>query len=253
MATTYDENGGSFDHVTPPTPAPGTPGEFVTVPDINAVPGSGGIRGPIGLGFRVPTFVISPYSRGPLERSTVLDHTSQLKLLRTRFGAPVPNLSRHRRGHDHGIQLRGSAESVETQFEAPVAGGHPETSAMRSQRGIGIDREEVNPLSGAIPADDADPGNRARPRNSQRNLLNTRPAARAPEIPSTRRKALRANASCTVRSGCRRAGQMPGRGGMLAVGGTRNRSSVSGRVRACVLTRISKGAKSPNPGYCPRN
>jgi phospholipase C len=62
---TYDENGGFFDHVTPPTAPPGTPGEFVTVPNIDAVPGSGGIRGPIGLGFRVPTFVISPYSRGP--------------------------------------------------------------------------------------------------------------------------------------------------------------------------------------------
>nr|WP_205781620.1 phospholipase C [Mycobacterium alsense] len=93
LIVTYDENGGFFDHVTPPTPMPGTPGEFVTVPDINAVPGSGGIRGPIGLGFRVPTFVISPYSRGPLKCSTVLDHTSQLKLLRTRFGVPVPNLS----------------------------------------------------------------------------------------------------------------------------------------------------------------
>jgi phospholipase C len=93
LIVTYDENGGFFDHVTPPTPPPGTQGEFVTVPDINAVPGSGGIRGPIGLGFRVPTFVISPYSRGPLKCSTVLDHTSQLKLLRTRFGVPVPNLT----------------------------------------------------------------------------------------------------------------------------------------------------------------
>jgi phospholipase C len=96
LIVTYDENGGFFDHVTPPTPMPGTLGEFVTVPDINAVPGSGGIRGPIGLGFRVPTFVISPYSRGPLKCSTVLDHTSQLKLLRTRFGVPVPNLTQWR-------------------------------------------------------------------------------------------------------------------------------------------------------------
>jgi len=93
LIVTYDENGGFFDHVTPPTPPPGTPGEFVTVPNIDAVSGSGGFRGPIGLGFRVPTFVISPYSRGPLKCSTVLDHTSQLKLLRTRFGVPVPNLT----------------------------------------------------------------------------------------------------------------------------------------------------------------
>ena len=62
----YDENGGFFDHVIPPTPPPGTPGEFVTAPDIDLVPGSGGIRGPIGLGFRVPCFVVSPFSRGAL-------------------------------------------------------------------------------------------------------------------------------------------------------------------------------------------
>ena len=38
----------------------------------------------------------TPYIRGPLKCSTVLDHTSQLKLLRTRFGVPVPNLSQWR-------------------------------------------------------------------------------------------------------------------------------------------------------------
>ena len=93
----YDEHGGFFDHVTPPTAPPGTPGEYLTVPDINAVPGSGGIAGPIGLGFRVPCFVISPYSRGPLMAHGVFDHTSQLRLLETRFGVPVPNLSAWRR------------------------------------------------------------------------------------------------------------------------------------------------------------
>jgi phospholipase C len=93
LIVNYDENGGFFDHVTPPTPPPGTPGEFVTVPDINAVNGSGGIRGPIGLGFRVPCFVISPYSRGPLKVSDVFDHTSTLKFISRRFNVPVPNVS----------------------------------------------------------------------------------------------------------------------------------------------------------------
>ena len=32
----YDEHGGFFDHVIPPTPPAGTPGEYLTVPDINA-------------------------------------------------------------------------------------------------------------------------------------------------------------------------------------------------------------------------
>ncbi|MBR7504281.1 hypothetical protein KCW65_29815, partial [Mycobacterium tuberculosis] len=43
--------------------------------------GSGGIRGPIGLGFRVPCFVISPYSRGPQMVHDTFDHTSERLLL----------------------------------------------------------------------------------------------------------------------------------------------------------------------------
>lgn len=98
LIVSYDENGGFFDHVVPPTAPPGTPGEYITVPNIDAVPGSGGIRGPIGLGFRVPCIVISPYSRGPSMVHETFDHTSQLRLLETRFGVPVPNLSAWRRG-----------------------------------------------------------------------------------------------------------------------------------------------------------
>jgi phospholipase C len=90
----YDENGGFFDHVTPPTAPPGTPGEYIpdTV-DINKVTGSGGVRGPIGLGYRVPAFVISPYSRGGLLAHERFDHTSQLRLIGKRFNVPVPNLT----------------------------------------------------------------------------------------------------------------------------------------------------------------
>ncbi|HTQ19174.1 phospholipase C [Mycobacterium sp.] len=90
----YDENGGFFDHVVPPTSPVGTPGEWIpNSVDINKVSGSSGIRGPIGLGFRVPCWVISPYSRGGLMNHDTFDHTSQLKLIRTRFGVPVPNLT----------------------------------------------------------------------------------------------------------------------------------------------------------------
>ncbi|ORA21294.1 phospholipase C [Mycobacterium angelicum] len=98
LIVAYDENGGFFDHVTPPTAPPGTPGEFLTVADVNSVSGSGGIRGPVGLGFRVPCFVISPYSRGPLMVHDVLDHTSQLKFITKRFGVPVPNQTAWRDG-----------------------------------------------------------------------------------------------------------------------------------------------------------
>ncbi len=92
---TYDENGGFFDHVAPPTPPAGTPGESLSV---RPLPGpAAGTAGPIGLGFRVPTLVVSPFSRGGYVNSDLFDHTSLLRFLETRFGVPVPNLTRWRR------------------------------------------------------------------------------------------------------------------------------------------------------------
>jgi phospholipase C len=90
LLVTWDENGGFFDHVVPPTSPPGTPGEWLTA-------GGTQPRGPIGLGFRVPMLVISPFSRGGLVCSDVFDHTSTLLLLERRFGVEVPNLSAWRR------------------------------------------------------------------------------------------------------------------------------------------------------------
>jgi phospholipase C len=89
----YDENDGWFDHVPPPTAPKGTPGEWLTVPASQLSPLTNGIRGPMGLGVRVPCLVISPFSRGGHIASQVFDHTSQLKLISERFGIEVPNVS----------------------------------------------------------------------------------------------------------------------------------------------------------------
>ncbi|MQY21160.1 alkaline phosphatase family protein [Nocardia macrotermitis] len=96
LIVSYDENGGFFDHVTPPTAPHGTPGEYLSV-DLKRVPAAKGVAGPIGLGYRVPCLVISPYSRGGLVASETFDHTSQLRLLERRFGVDVPNLTAWRR------------------------------------------------------------------------------------------------------------------------------------------------------------
>src|ERR1700676_1041921 len=95
LFVTYDENGGFFDHVPPVTAPPGTPGEYVTAPAVPdpTVVGSPAISGPIGLGFRVPMLILSPFSRGGVLSSALFDHTSVLRFLETRFGAEVPNLS----------------------------------------------------------------------------------------------------------------------------------------------------------------
>jgi phospholipase C len=80
----YDENDGLFDHVVPPTPPAGTPGEFI-----------GGL--PIGLGFRVPCLVISPFTRGGFVCGDTFDHTSTLRFIEKRFGVEIPNLTPWRR------------------------------------------------------------------------------------------------------------------------------------------------------------
>jgi phospholipase C len=85
----YDENDGFFDHVPPPIPPAGTAGEFI-----------GGTN--VGLGFRVPMIVVSPWSRGGWVDSQVYDHTSVIRFLETwtaALGKPAtcPHISAWRR------------------------------------------------------------------------------------------------------------------------------------------------------------
>ncbi|WP_328900047.1 DUF756 domain-containing protein [Streptomyces sp. NBC_00441] len=86
---TYDENDGKFDHVLPPRPEAGTPGEF-----------SG--TTPYGFGPRVPMVLVSPWTRGGYVASEVFDHTSTVKFLETwaaHLGKPFtcPNITPWRR------------------------------------------------------------------------------------------------------------------------------------------------------------
>jgi phospholipase C len=91
----YDENDGYFDHVPPPTPPPGTPGEYLTVNPLPAA--AGGIAGPIGLGFRLPMIVISPLSAGGYRSSQVYDHASTIQFMERVFGVEETNMSQWRR------------------------------------------------------------------------------------------------------------------------------------------------------------
>ena len=84
IVLTHATNGGFFDHVDPPTPPDDALSEFVG-PE------------PIGLGFRVPGLVLSPWSRGGGVHDTVVDHTSILQFLELRFGVEAPLISPWRR------------------------------------------------------------------------------------------------------------------------------------------------------------
>jgi phospholipase C len=84
----YDENDGLFDHVLPPTAPAGTPDEWITVD---------GTAGPIGLGFRVPCVVVSPWTVGGYVSHATFDHTSVIQLIETVTGVACPNISAWRR------------------------------------------------------------------------------------------------------------------------------------------------------------
>ncbi|MGV9303337.1 phosphocholine-specific phospholipase C [Nonomuraea sp. NPDC003727] len=81
---TFDENDGFFDHVPPPLPPEGTEDEFVD-----------GL--PIGLGYRVPMTVVSPWTIGGHVCSEVFDHTSTIRFVERWLGVAEPNITSWRR------------------------------------------------------------------------------------------------------------------------------------------------------------
>ncbi|RKR80305.1 phospholipase C [Mucilaginibacter gracilis] len=115
----YDENDGYFDHI-PPFVAPDarnnntgkvsagidTSVEFVTREQAsarNGFPEKFEREGPIGLGYRVPLVIASPWSKGGWVNSQVFDHTSTLQFLedflskKTGKNISEPNISQWRR------------------------------------------------------------------------------------------------------------------------------------------------------------
>jgi phospholipase C len=112
---TYDENDGYFDHVPPfvaPHPTRNETGftskNIQTGVEYVANEGQQSIKdhareSSIGLGYRVPMVIASPWSRGGWVNSEVFDHTSSIqfleKFLTQKFGKKIeePNISTWRR------------------------------------------------------------------------------------------------------------------------------------------------------------
>ncbi|HUC24590.1 MAG TPA: alkaline phosphatase family protein [Streptosporangiaceae bacterium] len=87
----YDENDGYFDHVLPPTAPTGTAGEYIPTSVTTSAPG------PIGLGFRVPCILVSPWTVGGFVCHDTFDHTSVTQLLEKVTGVVNPNITAWRR------------------------------------------------------------------------------------------------------------------------------------------------------------
>ncbi|MFF3062482.1 phosphocholine-specific phospholipase C [Streptomyces sp. NPDC057909] len=137
----YDENDGFFDHVPPPVALAGTADEFVN-------------GTPIGLGFRVPMVVVSPWSRGGWVNSQLSDHTSVIQFLETwtaALGTPAvcPFISSWRR------TVCGDLTSA-FDFTSPLHGmpALPSTSAVIGQINCYL-VPNPSPATNAPPAQEA--------------------------------------------------------------------------------------------------
>ena len=143
----YDENGGFFDHVPPPVAPQGTKGEYLSMKTLP--PEAGGIRGPIGLGFRVPCIIVSPWTRGRLR---------VLGRVRPHVGAQAHREALRRGGAEHllvapqdgrrpdvRVQLRGEARLLH-----PEAALHRRRGARRHHRGVRARDRQSAALPGAV-------------------------------------------------------------------------------------------------------
>ncbi|GIJ48396.1 non-hemolytic phospholipase C [Virgisporangium aliadipatigenens] len=94
LFVTYDEEGGFFDHLVPPTPPRSRAQGLSTVDTTDEIfPGDAAhSAGPYGLGVRVPMIVVSPWTRGGYVNSQVFDHTSLIRFLEARFATGRPDL-----------------------------------------------------------------------------------------------------------------------------------------------------------------
>jgi phospholipase C len=94
LIVTYDENDGFFDHLVPPTP-PRSAAEGRSTLDTSDEIFAGNstyASGPYGLGIRVPTIIVSPWTKGGWVCSEVFDHTSLIRFIERRFASSHPGL-----------------------------------------------------------------------------------------------------------------------------------------------------------------
>jgi phospholipase C len=117
LIVTYDENDGHFDHVAPPQPDPNADSEeFIS-----------GMS--IGAGFRVPTWIISPWTFQRGICSDPYDHTSILQFLVEVTGVPCPNISNWRSSTFKSLSSAAAFDSPAPSVNVPL---RPDVTTLQS-------------------------------------------------------------------------------------------------------------------------
>ena len=142
---TYDEEGGFFDHLVPPTPPQSRAEGRSTVSTTNEIFAGNADHpaGPYGLGIRVPTLVVSPWSRGGWVNSELFDHTSLVRFLEARFAHHHPD----GRNEHHAVAACGGRRSQRLRFQdaervatdQPAEHRHLQARGLREASGLCTD------------------------------------------------------------------------------------------------------------------
>ena len=133
----YDEGGQFVDHHWTPVPPKdrsdglstvSVKGELTLKEEFNIPAGN-----PIGLGFRVPLFLVSPWTRGDYVFSQVSDHTSVIQFIEKRFGVRCPNISPWRRAVTSDLTAAFDFENPDYSWPAnlPDTSGNADASAWQ--------------------------------------------------------------------------------------------------------------------------
>ncbi len=190
----YDENDGYFDHVTPFfPPKPGGSGKVsegidTSVEMVNMKHELQRVRtnaervsrdGPIGLGFRVPLVIASPWSRGGYVNSEICDHTSIVQFLEVflthKTGKPFreENVSQWRRtvcGDLTSVFRPYNGEKIDfpkSVDKMPFVEGIHKSQFKELPNGFrALSEEEISRVNQAVPGTGAMPGQEKGTRSS---------------------------------------------------------------------------------------
>lgn len=144
---TYDENGGFFDHM--PSHVPALTASLGQSTVATASESHNGV--PVGLGIRVPSLVVSPWSRGGWVNSEVFDHTSVIRFLEQRFGVHEPNIGAWRRAMTGDL-----TSTLDFSAADPVWPSLPDTSGFIANADVTCTLNPATPpASNALPTQES--------------------------------------------------------------------------------------------------
>jgi hypothetical protein len=118
----FDEHGGFYDHVSPPSGVPNPDGKLSANPPFDFT----------RLGVRVPAILVSPLvEKGQID-STIYEHSSLPATVRSLFNLPTSLTARDKAANTFEKNLSRSTPRQDTPVTLPVSGDPAEIQAQRA-------------------------------------------------------------------------------------------------------------------------